>query len=296
MEQSVCVLGGDARQGYLARALCEMGYRVVLWGLSSRGGGARCVREWREAIAEAESVILPLPLSQDEVRLYAPQAEEGGMRLSLLWEACRGRQVYAGRVSPRLEKQAGEAGVMLRDYYSLEALQMRNALPTVEGALALAMDALPVTICGTRIAVIGYGRIGSLLAQRLAVLGGRVTVYARKERDRLHATLYGMDAEPLLLDREGAKGLCLPSGLRAVFNTVPAPVFSERVLSQLPLDCLLMDLASFPGGIDAVAAKKRGLTVVQATALPGRCFPESAGRILATTISELMEEEGENQC
>lgn len=296
MKQRLCVLGGDDRQRYLIRALVRMGYEVRFWGLPGEIEGVGAVAEWREAVLNSDAVILPLPTTVDEVRLSCPQNAVGGMRLALLWECCRGRKVYAGRVSARVRENAAEAGVLLEDYFALESLQMRNAVPTVEGALSVALEALPVTLFGSEVAVIGYGRIASLLAHRLAALGARVSVYARKESDRLHAILRGMAAYPLRVGAEGAEDLQIPKGLRVIFNTVPHRVFSETVLRLLPPDCLLVDLASLPGGIDLSAAERLGLRAVWATALPGRCFPESAGEILAVTLGELLEGEGEIKC
>ena len=44
-------------------------------------------------------------------------------------------------------------------------------MPTAEGAIQLAMEELPITLHGARVLVIGYGRLGRVLADRLAGLG-----------------------------------------------------------------------------------------------------------------------------
>ena len=81
-----------------------------------------------------------------------------------------------------------------------------------------------------------------------------------------------------------------------IFNTVPHPLFTRRVLETLPRDCLYIDLASPPGGIDWAAAKELGIPTVWGTALPGRCVPETAGEILAQTLDEILDTEGVNLC
>ena len=43
-------------------------------------------------------------------------------------------------------------------------------MPTAEGAIQLAMEELPITLHGARVLVIGYGRLGRVLADRLAGL------------------------------------------------------------------------------------------------------------------------------
>ena len=52
-------------------------------------------------------------------------------------------------------------------------------MPTAEGAIQLAMEELPITLHGARVLVIGYGRLGRVLADRLAGLKARVSVAAR---------------------------------------------------------------------------------------------------------------------
>ena len=48
-------------------------------------------------------------------------------------------------------------------------------MPTAEGAIQLAMEELPITLHGARVLVIGYGRLGRVLADRLAGLKARVS-------------------------------------------------------------------------------------------------------------------------
>ena len=50
-------------------------------------------------------------------------------------------------------------------------------------AIAIAMNELPVTIDGASIPVVGYGRIGKLLAAKLKSLGANVTASARRDDD-----------------------------------------------------------------------------------------------------------------
>ena len=82
----------------------------------------------------------------------------------------------------------------------------------------------------------------------------------------------------------------LPLGCRAIFNTVPTRVMTKEILESVPKNCILIDLASAPGGIDLAAAQELGLRTVWGTALPGKCTPESAGWILAQTVEDFLEE------
>jgi dipicolinate synthase subunit A len=74
-----------------------------------------------------------------------------------------------------------------------------------------------------------------------------------------------------------------------VVNTVPALIFDRARLEQLRPDCLLLDLASKPGGVDFPAAAELGRHVIWALSLPGRVAPVTAGTIIKDVILEFLE-------
>ena len=119
-----------------------------------------------------------------------------------------------------------------------------NTVPTAEGAIQLAMENMPITIHACRALVIGYGRVGRLLADRLRGLGAFVSVAARR-----YEQLAWAEADGCTVQRLGDMGgwLC---GYDLIVNTVPARVLTEELLSDLKASCLVIDVASKPGGAD----------------------------------------------
>ena len=163
---------------------------------------------------------------------------------------------------------------------------MANAVPTAEGAVQLAMEHLPITIHGSRVLVLGFGRVGRITAQRFGALGARVSVAARKFDQLAWAQAMGFDPQPL---NHLAGWLC---GYDLVVNTIPAPVLTRRELEDLKPGCLILDLASKPGGVDQRAAGELGLTVIWALALPGKVAPITAGAAIQTAIYNMLQELG----
>ena len=148
------------------------------------------------------------------------------------------------------------------------------------------MEQTDVTLHGLPALVIGYGRIGSVLADKPAALGAKVTVSARSCRDLAHIEAAGMstaDTRRLtsVLDR-----------FPLVFNTVPAAVLGAAELAKLPPDALVIDLASQPGGIDLAAAPPHGLRIIHALSLPGKVAPVTASIAVRDTIYAILSEEG----
>ena len=292
-KRKLAILGGDRRQIAMARHLSALGYPVFVWGLGDcRGelGDALFCDTWEKAIKAAEVVILPLPASADGVRIHCPLHDQDVLlRVTTLLGGIGERLLLGGRFTEPIRSMVDQLGVKWIDYFESEVLQLKNAVPTAEGAIAIAMRELPVTIDGVEAAVIGYGRIGELLAEKLRALGARVTVFARRSEQLTRAETRHHTAQRLVCDC----GRYRPSSLssyRVVFNTVPQRIVTKEVLETLRRNCVLIDLASAPGGIDLSAAREMGLCAVWGTALPGKVAPESAGEILAQSIDVILEE------
>lgn len=197
-----------------------------------------------------------------------------------------GQMLCGGRVDPVTAALAAERGLTIRDYFAREELAVANAVPTAEGAVQIAMEQLPITIHGARVLVVGFGRVGRALAQRLAALGAKVTVAARRYESLAWAQASGYGAEQT---GQLAGWLC---GYDLVVNTVPALVMGEAELADLKPDCLVLDLASKPGGVDLEAAGRLGRTVIWALSLPGKVAPVTAGAAIKNTIYHMLHELG----
>lgn len=274
MEEQIALLGGDARQAALARLLVRDGHSVRTWGLANAPDAV----ELADA-AGAARVILPTPLSR------AGLLSGTELPLSRLWPLLAPSQrIYAGGIRPSDSAAAAAHGLTLCDCFAREELSVRNAVPTAEGALEAAMSHLPVTLHGTPCLVVGFGRIGKLLAHRLHGMGAEVTVSARKRSDLAWIDAFGYRA----LRTDALNGRL--GQFRVLFNTVPHRLFDAAALTQTTADCLLIELASVDG-FDAAAAQALGRTLVYARGLPGKTAPETAARALRDTLYQIWREE-----
>ena len=281
MSKRFGIIGGDRRQAELARLLRQDGHQVVTCGL----------REWRpeeedtlDRAAEQEVVILPLPLCRGEGVLNC--REDPVTTVELFRKLAPWQTVLAGQVLPDQRREAETLGLRVIDYFTREELKVANAAATAEAALQVAMEQSDRLLLGGNCLVLGFGRIGRLLAFRLRGLGALVTAAARKPEDLAWIRAYGCEA--LEIGKLDGHLSCF----RAVFSTVPSLVLDEGLLAQLPEDCLCVDLASTPG-IDLAAAERRGMPQVRARSLPGRLVPRAAAEIIRDTVYHILEERGD---
>ncbi|MBO4493870.1 MAG: dipicolinate synthase subunit A [Ruminococcus sp.] len=190
--------------------------------------------------------------------------------------------VFAGKVNTELKEIF--QGYEIYDYMLSEELNIKNAVPTAEGAVQLALEELPVTLNGLKVLIVGMGRIGTALVRILQGFGADITAAVHSSRGAAKARMYGIKAVP-------TKRLGSDYGL--VFNTAPQLVLDSSKLAEFSYNTLFIDLASKPGGIDFDAALSLGLKVIWALGLPGKTAPVTAGEIIAETIIAKIGERGE---
>jgi dipicolinate synthase subunit A len=283
MKLTFGVIGGDRRQAYLAELLRQDGFSVRTYGLSQwNAPGASALDD----AADADAVVLPVPLCRDAGILNCAGVQMA--TADLFPRLKKPRLVTAGKINPAQYREASAADVDLTDYLLREEAAVANAVFTAEGAVQIAMEQLPGTLCGSTCLVIGFGRIGKLLARCLAGLGAQVFVSARKYAD--WAWIRALGWQPLKTDQlQGRLG-----EFQAVFNTVPAKVLDSSLLAELPEGCLCMELASVPG-FDMNEAENRGLRAVQALGLPGKTSPRAAAETIRNAVYHILEERGDFQ-
>lgn len=287
----LALLGGDLRQMVTAKALAGDGYEVAVYAMDTYAGdwgGVTRASDLASAVGGADLVILPLPVTTDDERLHCPLTKKT-ILLKEVFDALKpGQRVVGGKLSKTVYELAKAHGVPAEDYLRREELAVANAIPTAEGALAIAMAEVPYTINGSRCLILGYGRVGKTLAHILSAVGAHVTVAARKTEDLAWIRAGGYT--PLPFDELlGAQQT--PLSFDIVCNTVPQQIVGAALLSRLPQDVLLLDLASAPGGIDRDYAKEHGYHVVWALSLPGKTAPVTAGRIIGESIRTILREQ-----
>jgi dipicolinate synthase subunit A len=303
------VIGGDLRQLAVAGGLADMGIETAVYGFEKYGDKGyyttddnvpsnqslsymsdnitKCVTA-DNAINSSAAVILPMPYSIDGVRLNAPFSAEDINIGDIFGRFKPNQYIFGGRVDDTARELARLNNIKLFDYYEKEELSIKNAIPTAEGALAIAIQETQVTIHDSDILILGFGRVGRALAELLRSVGARVTVAARKSEDFAWMKVYGYKQANINELEKVVKS----KKYTIIFNTVPNIIITKQILKKLQADTLIIDLASKPGGVDMKAAKELKLHIIWALSLPGKIAPITAGEIIKDTVIGILRDEG----
>lgn len=287
-ERTFWVVGGDLRQAHLAQLLARDGHTVCTYALEQGAHAAPGTypQSTPEGISRADCVIFPLPVCSAPGILSAPLSVLEHTLPPILESVSPAQVLCGGRLDPDTLSLFAQHGLTIHDYFQREELTVANAVPTAEGALQIAMEELPITIHGTRVLVIGFGRVGKLTAQRFAALGAKVTVAARSYEQQAWAKAMNLDARHTEHLSE------LLHGYDLIINTVPIQMLKKKELAELKDDALVIDLASKPGGVDMDAATQLGRKVIWALALPGKVAPITAGACIRDTVYNILRQAG----
>lgn len=276
------ILGGDERSLCLGEYLEANGLAVCYYAFRS----TTCFENTAEAVNTADCIILPLPFSRDRVTLNAPLFDETVAVSEIAALAAPGKVFFGGQLPKSFCEEVEARGAECFDYFTLDELAIYNAVPTAEGVIGILINELPCTVQNMKCAVTGYGKVGKILAAKLAALNCDVTVFARRETDRADAFAKNIKFENIGEYKKHSRDF------DALINTVPTKVIGADELNCTRSGCVLIEIASPPYGIDFQAAKERAFDVIKAGSLPGKVAPKTAGEIIARTLIPIFKKKG----
>ena len=288
MKNRYLVLGGDLRNVKLACMLADDGNRVYSFGqdrsdeILDDGRIEKCT-SLKTAMEKAQVIIGPVPFSSNEDFINAPFAHDKIM-IDDLMKTNKGKIFISGSIKDNLRKQLDEKYMEVIDIMKRDDLAILNTIATAEGTIEVAIKNTDKILQGSRVLILGFGRVGKIVANKFSKMSAIVTCAARKVSDLAWIKAYGynsLNINDMLYDLKE---------FDIIINTVPQTILRERELKHIDAEALIIDLASSPGGIDGKIAKSMGLNFIWALALPGRIAPSSSAKFIKDTVYTILEE------
>lgn len=278
----IAIFGGDKRQIYMAQSFVEKGYSVCTYQLAGTVSGESCtdLHTLDEMFNHCTVLIGPIPLTKN----FLPTDQ---LVLTFKKRLKRQHLLIGGVMPAALTQFCEQHEIPCYDLMQNEKIAILNAVATVEGAIMEAIQASAINLHASNCLVLGYGRCGRVLAEKMKGLSAHVTVAARSQEALAYAQAAGMRAIQLSAFED-----ILPD-CDFIFNTIPALILDENHLELLRKDTVIIDVASAPGGIDYDAAGRRKLNAQLCLGLPGRVAPRASADILVDEIIALLRERGD---
>lgn len=280
----IVILGGDRRTACMAPILAEKGYRVLCFRTvsiicsPSIKSKIAFTDSLREALDSAPVIVGGIPFTKSD-SLYCEEHSDTAISTSELQRGIHKHQkIFAGVIPDDFRKTCEEREIGCYDFMRDEPMSLYNAVSTAEGAILEALLHKDTNIHMSNTLVLGYGRCGKIIADRLKGLHACVTVCSNDENELALACALGFETLPLSKLRNN---ICC---YEYIFNTIPARILDRRCLEKISPDAIVIDIASNRTGADYETAQKRNVNIHFCPGLPGKYAGKSCAKYLTDYV------------
>ena len=280
--KNISIIGGDLRIVKLVDMLNADGYNVYTYGLEQANiDDIQKCKSIEEVSEKSDIIVSSIPFTSDGVNVNTPFSKNK-ISIEEVAKYIKGKTFIAGRIEEELYQKFSETKVI--DLLKREELTVLNTIATAEGTIQIAMEESTKTLHGSKILVMGFGRVSKILSNMLKGIGAEVYCETRTTVNCAWIKAYGYN--PILLDE-------LDENLNKfdiIINTIPHIILNKERLKKVKKDCIIIDIASNPGGVDRNSAKELGIKMIWALSLPGRVAPITSAEFIKETLENIIKD------
>lgn len=277
--------GGDLRIVRLIEILASENHTVFIYGQEKYFENSKKSNKificdcLEECINQSDLIISGVPVSKDNVTIYSPFSKEI-IRLDKVYEYLNGKTFIAGNIPINFYKRDTKL-IRNIDLLQIEELTVLNAIPTVEGIIKIAIEETEITIHESNILILGFGRIGKMVCKRFQALGANIYCATKQQSDLswIRESRYN----PVKYEELNN----YVDNMNYIINTIPSKVITESIIKKLNKECVIIDIASYPGGVDKEAAQRYNIKVVTALGIPGKIAPKTAAKYIKHVVTNI---------
>lgn len=251
---SFFVVGEDKRSKYL-REMYEKEGKIV------------------DSVDKADYVISAIPFTKDKIHITSTD-----VKIEDFLKNIKNKTLFSSGVSQEFLQKFEENNIKYIDVMASDYIAYLNAIPTAEGAIYKAMEYTDFVLHNANVLVLGFGRVGKILASKLKGLNANVFCEARNKKDLAHIEGLGYNVVELKnLDSVLGK-------MDIIFSTIPYKILDLDRLRKINKDTVIIDLASLPGSIDYDTSSKLNIKAYLELGIPAKIAPKTASEYLKSVI------------
>lgn len=190
--------------------------------------------------------------------------------------------IFCLKFNKELKNICNKKNITLYKIFDDEILAMKNAYITSEGALAYIILNTDISIIDMNILVLGYGRVGKTISKIMHDNRSNVSVATNNEYEYAMASIYADNVYKLNDLKNNLQNFSV------IVNTIPCLILKGELLKEINEECFIIDLASYPGGIDFTQAQKLNLKTMHALGVPGKIAPKTSGEEIKKSIMKIL--------
>ena len=273
MSMNFCIIGGDLRSFFLAKTLSKEKHEVKLYGFEKLENFKEC-EKYDEMIRNSNAIILPIPFSKDNKYIHMPFSNQD----ILIKEICyylENKIIFVGNIHQDLKEELHKKNNKVIDFMQKEEFAILNAIPTAEATIEIILKNTKKILQNSHCLIMGFGRIGKVLADKLKSLSAKVTCIITNQVEKAWAQVYGYETTTI----ENIQNNCTKfKQYDIIINTIPKIIFNEE-LKEFKKETLVIDLASKPYGIDRKIAEQEKLNFIEALGLPRKISTNNISKV-----------------
>ena len=282
------ILGGDYRNIELVKLLAKEKNIVYTYGLEKEiqkleSDNIIICNDIKE-LQDTDIVITAIPLSKDSININMPLGINGKkIKIDEALKIMGKKLVFTGSISSEILRKFKLYNIEILDIMKNEKFAVLNAIPTVEETIKIIIANTKKVLHNTNCLIMGYGRIGKVLAKKLNGLSVNVDCLVSNNIEKTWSIVEGYN----YIEFENIKNKSdLLKKYDIIVNTIPKIILTEE-LKKIRKDTLIIDLASKPYGIDRSIVKQENLNFIEALGLPGKSAPITVAENMYEVIKNI---------
>lgn len=268
------ILGGDFRNVELVKLLAKEKNIVYTYGLEKEiqklESDNIIICDDIGELQDTDIVITSIPLSRDNININMPLNIYGKeSKIDEALKVMNNKLIFTGSVSSEILRKFKLYNIEILDIMKNEEFAVLNAIPTAEETIRIIIDNTKKVLHNANCLIMGYGRIGKVLAKKLNSLSVKVECLVSDNIEKIWCRVEGYN----YIEFENIKNKSdLLKKYDIIINTIPKIILTDE-LKEIRKDTLIIDLASKPYGIDRSIVKQENLNFIEALGLPGKSAP-----------------------
>ena len=225
-------------------------------------------------IKNSDNIVLPIPFSKNNQYVNMPFSNKD-IVIREIFYYLENKTIFVGNMHKELREELHRKNNQVIDFMQKEEFAILNAIPTAEATIEIILKNTKKILQNSNCLIMGFGRIGKVLAYKLKGLSAKVTCMIMSEVERAWAVAYGYETTKI----ENLQKNCTKfKQYDIIINTIPKEIFKEE-LKELKKENLLIDLASKPYGIDRKIVEQKKLNFIEALGLPRKISTNDISKI-----------------